>query len=222
MEYDRVEQARESRDHDIFLVRKRRPAEGDPVAAEQPAVLDQFRVKKTGKDEGRRPYLDEDGGERPHVGIEADLHRPIMNLAFPDGEEEIIGPIFSALPIHPDPAATSACTCYLINTSNLRYETVWTAEEWNQVPGYDTGQANAGPDAFCLLVATPAGRIYRLEKRDSDPPDAPVVDIQPVDPTSNPQLWIQLRNGCVVGRAKYQTDDGQSSVVPLVNVHSLV
>lgn len=220
MSYRPEQQPRGSRDHDIFLVRKRRPEEGDLDEARKPAVLDHFKVLKEGPDEGRRPYLDhgDPDGRRPHVGFEADFHRPLLNLAFPDGEEQRLGPVFSALPVHPDPAATSACSCYLINTANLRYETVWTSEEWNQVPGHDSGDANVGSDKIDVLIATAAGNVYRV----TSPKDGKNLTAVSVDLKKQPQIWVQLRNGCVVGRTSYQPEAGKPEPLPLLNVHSFI
>jgi hypothetical protein len=211
MEYSQDQHPRDSLEHDLFLVRKR---DGDQ------AVLDHFRVVKASKNDdeiGR--YLDSNGTPRPPVGREGEFHRPVMNLAFPTGspvEPKQIGPVFSALPVHPDPAATSACTCYLVNVANLRYQTVWTSEEWNQVPGYDTGGPDLGDDGFDLLIATPAAKVYRVTKKATEP----AAVTQPVNLKQNPELWMQLRNGCVVGRARYNGRD-ESTVLPLVNIHSL-
>jgi hypothetical protein len=203
---------REVKHHDIFLVRKVEGQADDPV-------LDHFRIQKQGEREGF--YLDSDGSPRDPVPFDDTFHRPVMTMAFPAGDDQPVGPVFSTLPVHPDPAASSACTCYLINTANVRYKTAFTAEEWNQAPGADDEDGNPGPDEFSLLLASPSGEIYYLRKGEGskDTIQGPDFVFSRVDRKKNPELWTQLRNGCVVGRARCEED---AKVIPLVNVHSLL
>jgi hypothetical protein len=127
------------------------------------------------------------------------------------------GPALATLPLHPDPTASAACTCYLVNPENLTYETSWTHEEWNDQKVQETDNAVREDDGFRLLVATPAGKVYLLIKRDGF--DIHIVD---VDLRLEAELWNFLRNGGIAGSVRLVAHPlDRDWIVPIVNVESL-
>jgi hypothetical protein len=203
--------------HDVLLIR-------DGLDGEQGARLERFAVDKvTGH------FKEDSGANKKPLGPSDEGFRPIMNLGSLGGGTEADparGPILSALPLHPNPAASCATTCYLVNAQNLNYTTPWTAEEWNDRPEGFNAEGYVRPDAFSLLIASPAGKVYYLHKADGAPLQQQSADFvfREVDLEREPEIWMQLRNGCVVGSVMLQEKDAPSrreKVVPLVNIDSL-
>lgn len=208
--------------HDVLVIR-------DRLDGRRGARLERFAVdKSTGV------YKGGPAESRPPVEPEDEGHRPIINLASTGqrtDQDPPRGPILSALPLHPSPAASSGTTCYLVNAQNLNYTTPWTAEEWNDRSEDLENEGYMKPDAFSLLVASPAGKVYYLEKK-LDPDGAGELDtdndrfvFREIALNHESEIWMQLRNGCVVGSAVFEKKPGAASrrdkVVPLVNIDSL-
>lgn len=206
--------------HDLLLIRDDPSGKG--------ARLERFRIDK------ERGIYQEDGtGDKAPVAPTQEGYRSVMNLGSSGTgtkEDPKRGPILSTLPLHPSPAASSGTTCYLLNAQNLEYTTPWTAEEWNDRPGGYDAAGFVRPDSFSLLIASPAGKVYYLERKaDADgvgiPLDQGGFTFSEIDLCHEPEVWTLLRNGCVVGRALYDgkanASSGRDKVVPLVNIDSL-
>jgi hypothetical protein len=216
------EQAKKRPHHDVLLIRDEVESPG--------SRLERFRVDKISGvfQESRR-------GNKDPVKPHDEGYRPTMNLGSTGRAEAIPrGPILSALPLHPSPAASGGTTCYLVNAQNLNYTTTWTADEWNDRPGGPDGpdaEAYVRPDSFSLLIASPAGKVYYLEKKvGPDQQHIPVgvpgsYEFREVDLRYEAEIWTQLRNGCVIGSAMFEKRPGAGSrkekIVPLVNIDSL-
>jgi hypothetical protein len=213
---------RHSKHHDILLIRDDLGIGGTPGAR-----LERFPVDKvTGR------FKNDSGPFKQPVGLNDEGHRPTMNLgSLGTGSEEdpSRGPVLSALPLHPSPAASSASTCYLLNARNLNYTTPWTAEEWNDQPNGPDAAGYVGEDKFALLVASPAGKVYYLEKKQAVCAGKVMYEddcfvFREVELRHESEIWGQLRNGCVVGRVMYEGKPGRTArekIVPLVNIDSL-
>lgn len=147
------------------------------------------------------------------------------------------GPAFVTLPVKAEPAATSSCVSYLINTQNLNYRNCWTAEEWNDVPGGEDLPAapGASADNFEALLAGPQGKVFHVKLRnlrawqlDTTIPltlgaNGSALNggsVTAVAMRRQPEAWNQLRNGTVMGRVTFN-DAGAERIVPLVNITSL-
>ncbi len=210
--------------HDVLLIRKQF------VPGQRPLRFERFAIDKT-----TGSYINENAGQKSPVHPDAEGYRPTMNLGTTGAgteEDPARGPALSMLPLHPSPAASSATTCYLVNPENLNYETAWTAEEWNDSPGGFDAPGRVGVDSFNLLVASPAGKVYYLEKKLAGGAPRPSVTHDDADFTfkeielkGETEIWAQLRSGCVVGRAVYERTPGaklrSERVIPLVNIDSL-
>jgi hypothetical protein len=215
------EKAKQPR-HDVLLIH-------DQPDGTKGSRLERFRVDKvTGV------FQDGPQGDKPPVSPLDEGYRPMMNLGSTGNgtaEDPTRGPVLSALPLHPSPAASNGTTCYLVNAQNLDYTTPWTAEEWNDRPGGYDAVGYARPDCFSLLIASPAGKVYYLEKKVG--PKHEHIPVQKegsfifheVEMRLESEIWMQLRNGCVVGNVIYEKKPTASSrrekVVPLVNIDSL-
>jgi hypothetical protein len=187
--------------------------------------LERFVVDKmTGR------FKNDQGREKAPVAPYDDGYRPTMSLGVAGSGEQgdpRRGTVLSALPLHPSPAASSASTCYLVNAQNLNYTTPWTAEEWNDQPNGPNAEGFVRPDRYCLLIASPAGKVYYLEKKT----DRAVVPIdnehfvfREVELGAEAEIWGELRNGCVAGSVVYEAKPAKTrreKVVPLVNIDSL-
>lgn len=210
--------------HDVLLIRKQF------VPGQRPLRFERFAIDKT-----TGSYINENAGQKAPVRPDAEGYRPTMNLGTTGAgtpEDPRRGPALSTLPLHPSPAASSSTTCYLINPTNLNYDTPWTAEEWNDAPGGFDAPGRIGKDEFCLLVASPAGKVYYLEKKLSSGAQRPAVShdnadftFKEIDLQGESEIWAQLRSGCVAGRAVYERAPGakrrNEKVIPLVNIDSL-
>jgi hypothetical protein len=212
---------RHSKHHDILLIRDDLGIGGPPGRR-----LERFPVDKvTGR------FKNESGQTKAPVGPNDEGHRPTINLGARGAGTDADpgrGPVLSALPLHPSPAASSASTCYLLNVQNLNYTTPWTAEEWNDQPNGPDAVGYVGKDEFSLLIASPAGKVYYLEKKAgcAQPPkhDDPCFVFREVELRGETEIWGELRNGCVVGRVVYERKSAaprSEKVVPLVNIDSL-
>jgi hypothetical protein len=219
---------REAPFHDILLVR-RTVDEDDDGETPKPKQFRYHRFQAIKEGPGRGGFQGPDGAQLDEVGVTEDGYRAVINLATTaPGTSAERGPILSALPLNPDPAASSSCTCYLLNPSNLNYATAWTAEEWSDQPGDEGEPLAPGEDVFNLLIATPAGKVYYLEKKKATALAKPIDDeivFREINLSDEVEVWSQLRSGCVVGRAVYTkspAQEPQKKVTPLVNIHSLL
>jgi hypothetical protein len=170
-----------------------------------------FAVETEGVDRGRfvatpkRPELDEDGT------------RKVLNLARSGDHDQRRGPAFALLPIKPEPAGSACVACYLINTENLGPSNPWVSAVWSD-GAQPIESGSIGSDDFDLLVASPGGKLYHLSKRGDAAPVAAEVEL-----AGEPEIWQQLRNGCIAGSALFEHHPDQSArVVPLVNVTPLL
>jgi len=211
---------RDSDFHDVLLVRR------EYVPGQQRrSRLERFAIDKT-----TGAYRNEPETQKAPVRPIAECYRPTMNLATVGSGTEgdpLRGPVLSTLPLHPSPAASSATTCYLVNPENLNYVNAWTSEEWSDSPGGFDAQGRIGKDEFSVLIASPAGKVYYLQKGGTiSKTVAPILSgagfmLREVDLGKEPEIWSLLRSGCVVGRALYDSEEGKR-VVPVVNIDSLV
>jgi hypothetical protein len=200
------------------------------VPGQRPLRLERFAIDKT-----TGSYINENAGQKLPVRPDAEGYRPTLNLGTTGAgteDDPARGPALSTLPLHPSPAASSSTTCYLVNPENLNYDTAWTAEEWNDSPGGFNAPGRVGDDRFSLLVASPAGKVYYLEKKLPAGSQRPVVNhddqdfiFKEIDLRGETEIWAQLRSGCVAGRAVFESAPGakrrQDKVIPLVNIDSL-
>ncbi|HET9956016.1 MAG TPA: hypothetical protein VFQ61_16030 [Polyangiaceae bacterium] len=147
------------------------------------------------------------------------------------------GPAFALLPVKPDPSSASFPTCFLINVQNLDSPNLWTVEEWNDGPGGPDYPTPQHPNEFEALVAGPRGAVFRLKITNVDawrPGTQPLPnglgEIEAVDLANESEIWGQLRNGCIAGRALFQDTSTnkrenkhrpQKRVIPLVNITAL-
>lgn len=222
--------------HDVLVIPPLR-SDGQAVIADE--TFFRFGVVKsdpTPKNTGK--YVDP-----PELWGKDDLgQRKIIGIAHPEhvqpGAQDPRGPAFAALPIKAEPGASSCAFCYLIDARNLVSPNAWTAEEWDAPRAPDLGAA-AGANATEaeVLLALPRGIVLRLKASKLDAldtvakPDAVQVngngvtyEIEPVQLKREPEIWNQLRNGTIAGRALYralQGGTGGQRVLPLVNVTSL-
>ena len=152
------------------------------------------------------------------------------------------GPAFAVMPVRAEPGADSCAMCYLIDARNLVAPNAWTAEEWNAPLSPDL-EAAPGADAteVEVLLGLSRGIVLRLKATGLDKLDTPATyapevftsktypgvnyELEPVKLKREPEIWNQLRNGTVAGRALYRALQGPSGatqrVLPLVNVTSL-
>jgi hypothetical protein len=211
-----AEHPRNSPFHDILLIRK------EFIPGQRPSRLERFPVDKT-----TGAYRNDPAAAKAAVRPEGEGYRPTLNLGSTGGgtsAEPSRGPALSTLPLHPSPAASSATSCYLVNPQNLRYDNAWISEEFSDPPGGYNVEGRVGEDSFSLLVATPAGKVYYIEKKEGVT-DKKGLAFHEVRLGFETEIWAQLRNGCVVGRVIYENAPGRKSrkdkVVPLVNIDSL-
>jgi len=142
------------------------------------------------------------------------------------------GPAFGTLPVKREPAATSCAACYLVNARNLNFRNAWTAEEWSDFDTKDLPPAPSADDAgFEVLLAGPRGKVFQLQVNIAHD-DIELWQtgtrvaigeghgwIEAIDLRYEMEIWNQLRNGCVAGRA--HSHQSKKSI-PLVNLTSLV
>lgn len=195
----------------------------------------------------------EDGGHAAPVGQYRDP--PELTDAYDHGQRKALssarpadwgslvargrerGPAFSTLPVKPEPAASSATTCYLVNAQNVNYHNAWTSDPWNGAWG--SAQLPTAPGAHDIsveaLLAGPRGKVWRLRFDSIDQwplgerlafsipgVDSPVaLEVESVDLQSQGELWNQLRNGCAMGRAMFE-DGATGRVLPLLNITTLL
>jgi hypothetical protein len=154
------------------------------------------------------------------------------------------GPAFATLPVKPEPSADFCGLCYMINTQNLNFRNAWTAEEWSQVDGLNLlPSPTVDAEAFDVLLAGPQGRVFwahiELGKRDTQSwklgERRQLLDengksggfVECLDLRYQSEIWNQLRNGCVLGRALLEqrftrAETAKKQIVPLVNVTTLM
>lgn len=221
--------------HDVLLIPPRR-RDGERTVAEEEFV--RFPVVKVGKKPGSHV-------DPPEVWDRKDTgQRKVLNVARPeqvevgDLEREPRGPVFAAFPVRPEPGASSCAMCYLVDAENLVSPNAWTAEEWDATsqpdlpaaPGADATEAE-------VLLGLSRGIVLRLKVTGLDKLDDPAnqkrvtttengvtYELEPVRLKREPEIWNQLRNGTVAGRALYralQSAREAPRVLPLVNVTSL-
>lgn len=230
-------------EHDILVVRRTRQYFRIPAKKPEPEETDSAQagpgLEPTGMVPGKgdRPKVRQHPGYGPPKTITGSEggHRTIVNLGLGEnwgrhaGETNAAsaakpvdgspprGPILSTLPLHPDPAASAACTCYLFNPDNLTYVTSWTQEEWNDRDVRPSSHSSNTLDDFELLVATAAGHVYLLQNGGG------TFIRTEIDLRFESELWNLLRNGCVAGSVLLVAHPpGRSRVVPLVNVDALL
>jgi len=223
--------------HDVLVIPPKRK-QGDNVIGDDSFF--RFAVVKAhpeGSKQGK--YVDppeiwgkEDLGQRKIIGIAHPEHVQADNL----GER---GPVFAALPIKAEPGASSCAFCYLVDARNLVSPNPWTAEEWD-APRAEDLEAAPGANATEaeVLLAMPRGIVLRLKASNLQALDGVTkatrvnvvgdgvqYEIEPVELKREPEIWNQLRNGTIAGRALYRALQGaaprQARVLPLVNVTSL-
>lgn len=149
------------------------------------------------------------------------------------------GPAFAVAPVKADPAPVNFCTCFLINAEYFTEPNLWTIEEWNDDPGGPDYGSRPHPDQVKALLALPWGQVLKLtveRPREeagtsgargaaiAPKPTAlrpPVVTTDFVDLAKEPEIWQQLRNGCVAGRALLGAGP-TAEVLPLVNLTALM
>lgn len=203
-----------------------------PAQVQKPHEMYRFPVEKTGPDAGQfkqKPeLLDYVDFEQRRVttishsaewGNEArrDVHR---------------GMAFGTLPVKEEPSASSCGLCYLVNAENLNFVNAWTAEEWNGIPGGEDLEAapTAAATKFDLLIGAPLGKVLHLKVRKLDKWEGKresfefgkhggFGSIESVDLRFESEIWNQLRNGVVAGRA-LRRDSVEP--LPIVNVTSLM
>jgi len=179
--------------HDVFIVTRRTDA--------KPRDVDLYRlINDNGEYKTAPEPVPSDGEE----------YRSVLNLAGNGNDEPDCGPAIATLPLHPDPSATSACTCYLINTENLKYPSVWISEEFSDPPGGFNANGEVGADSFELVIASPSGDVYHLQAANGR------SDMTKIDLSEEVDIWQELRNGCVAGRVRYR-----DRIVPIVSVDAL-
>ena len=213
----------------------RGPLEHDILVARRNSTGKQFfKVKaRRKKDEAGQLTENAEYFDIQEQSPAASGFRSIVNFACPEtqalvgpGASSTRGPALATMPLHPDPAASSSCTCYLINPENVTYETTWTAEEWSNPswqPPFGDGaapadtQRAAAADAFELLIASPGGRVYLVSKSGS----ADAVSCTEVAVEQEEELWSSLRGGTVAGSVRLAATAPGPRVVPVVNVEAL-
>lgn len=118
-----------------------------------------------------------------------------------------------------------------MNAENLNYNNLWTEALWSAPQSEeDATEPPVHPNEFEVLLAGPRGKVLRanVERLDAWSPNKPLeirdqsgarlATLELLDLKHETEIWNQLRNGTVAGRALIQ---GEQRVVPLVNVTSL-
>ncbi len=133
------------------------------------------------------------------------------------------GPAFAVAPTRPEPAAQNG-TCVLVNQHNVRVRNPWTTARLNNEPAAGDPAAQDpfnGPlpardkvDAFEVLLAGPAGKVYLVRKAAGA---APTID-ELTDLGAEGEIWYQLRSGFIAGTVPCQREGRE---IPMVNVTSL-
>jgi hypothetical protein len=204
------------------------------TTTKNPREVEEHDILVVRRENQRRRYFRIDAGDRQalYTGLRERSpgdsgHRGVVNVACPESTDATTaldrtprGPALSTLPLHPDPSASAACTCYLLNPDNLRYTTSWTWEDWNDQHVDVADDARETRDEFELLVATPAGKVYYVRQELWG--DHRRLSEQEVPLAQEAEIWNQLRNGLVAGSVLYHGRPGGPAVVPIVNVQSLV
>lgn len=163
--------------------------------------------------------------------------RRVLNVATPAPDAanaDARGPAFALLPVKPDPGSASFPTCYLINVDQLQNPNLWTVEEWNDGPDGPNFPTPPHPNGFEVLIAGPRGKVFRLLITDLDRwknETQPFTygEVEDVSLKHEPEIWQQLRNGCIAGRVQLnelshelkQKGSAKPRVVPLVNITAL-
>ncbi len=228
-------------DHDVIIF---------PLASVTRATGDEcYRIEVTRKEEATRYAPEGSYVKRPKAcRINDEGIRKALSFMHPErfdappgdgkGATQKRGPAFAVAPVKFEPAPVSFCTCFLINADYFAEPSLWTLEEWNDAPGGPDYASRRHPNEVKALIALPWGQVLKLtvqrptetipqgggssaiaEKRKATPP--PVVTTAFVDLEREPEIWQQLRNGCIAGRA--QLGQGASAeVLPLVNITALM
>jgi hypothetical protein len=133
------------------------------------------------------------------------------------------GPAFAVAPTRPEPAAQNG-TCVLVNQHNVRVRNPWTTARLNNEPAADGAEkdpfnvalpSSDQSDAFEVLLAGPAGKVYLARKTAGAV--APTIEELP-DVGVEGEIWYQLRSGFIAGSV-HCFHEGK--VIPMVNVTSL-
>jgi len=130
-------------------------------------------------------------------------------------QEPDAGVAFAMLPVKEEPAS-SAVSCYLINSHNLNYVNPWTKAAWNDHPeAKDAEVQRSEPTSgtASVLLALANGDVLNVSLHGEQAVSATRVDLD-----RNPEVWRLLRNGCVAGCVNF----GDPPLpVPLFNVASI-
>lgn len=237
------EQPLDTEFHDVLLIPPRDKT-GEPVVDEENFF--RFPVIKVEKkeDETRGHHVDS-----PELWDRRDTgQRKVIGIAHPeqvtsDGSAVNLlerGPAFALMPVRAEPGASSCAMCYLVDARNLLSPNTWTAEEWNAPRSPDLPPApGANATEAEMLLGLPRGIVLRLKATGLDNldkvtnPDVATVakdgvtyELEPVRLKREPEIWNQLRNGTIAGRALYRALKGagpnkEPRILPLVNVTCL-
>ncbi len=170
----------------------------------------------TPTDELYRFVVDKKTGDyeaRPEEREAADVgSRKVRRIA---AQEPNAGVAFAMLPVKEEPAS-SAVSCYLINSHNLNYVNPWTKAAWNDHPeakDAEIQRTEPTSGSASVLLALANGDVFVVRVDGNGPVSAKRVDLD-----RNPEIWRLLRNGCVAGCVNF---GDPPAPVPLFNVASI-
>ncbi len=139
------------------------------------------------------------------------------------------GPAFAVAPVKADPAPVSFCTCFLVNAAYFTEPNLWTQEEWVDSPNGPDYPPLLHPEQVEMLIAVPWGEVVKLRLRRELFEDdgwrrtqiggGDQGELERVDLKREPEVWSQLRNGCIAGRSWFEAE---GRAIPLVNITALI
>jgi hypothetical protein len=236
------EQPLDTEFHDVLLIPQPDNNGARVVDEEQFFRFPVVKVPKGAEQKGH--YVDppelwdrKDTGQRKVIGIAHSEHVQNNGAAVYGSER---GPAFALMPVRAEPGASSCAMCYLVDARNLLSPNTWTAEEWNapRSPDLPPAPGTNATEAETLL-GLPRGIVLRLKAtglQHLDNVERPAVanivsdgvtyELEPVTLKREPEIWNQLRNGTIAGRALYRALKGAGAnkeprILPLVNVTCL-
>lgn len=217
--------------HDVLVIPPKRRDGGTVIPDGQFYRFPVVKVDPPGSGTSRAGKY----GARPELWDRSDMaQRKIAGIASPEGEGTRLGPAFAVVPIKPEPGSSSCGWCYLVNAKNLISKNAWTAEEWSAPGAPDLeGAETANAKELEVLLALSRGIVVRFRASNLDALDpfpgavepasvtkhGVTYEIEPVRLNNESDIWTQLRNGSIAGRARYHQG---KRIVPLVNVTSLM